>query len=85
MARRPYRTPRLPELVGAHEAREILSIDKATLLRWLEPGSGTLGGEKTYMIPPRRIKAGPVWVREDVERFAVEVGRQRAPRVFGSQ
>jgi hypothetical protein len=31
------------------------------------------------MIPPKRIKAGPVWVRDDVMRFRDEIGRQRAP------
>lgn len=79
MPRRPWRTPRLPELVGAKEACEILEVKKMTLNRWLRPGSGTLGPDQTYMIPPKRIEAGPVWVREDVERFAEEIGRQRAP------
>jgi predicted site-specific integrase-resolvase len=79
MPRRPWRTPRLPELVGAKEACELLGIQKMTLNRWLKPGSGTLGPDGTYMIPPKRIEAGPVWVREDVVRFAEEIGRQRAP------
>lgn len=79
MARRPWRTPRLPELVGAKETCEILGIQKMTLNRWMRAGSGTLGTEQTYMIPPKRIDAGPVWVRSDVERFAAEIGRQRAP------
>jgi predicted site-specific integrase-resolvase len=77
--RRPWRTPRLPDLVGSKEAAEILGIQKMTLTRWLRPGSGTLGPDETYMIPPKRIEAGPVWVRSDVERFASEIGRQRAP------
>lgn len=78
MAKRPWRTPRLPELVGSKEACRILDIQKMTLNRWMRPGSGELGPEQTYMIPPKRIEAGPVWVREDVERFADEIGRQRA-------
>lgn len=79
MTVRPWRTPRLPELVGAQEACEILGIKKMTLYRWLQPGSGAYGPESTYMIQPMRIKAGPVWVRSDVERFRDEIGRQRAP------
>ena len=79
MRRRPWRTPRLPELVGSKEACEILNIQKMTLTRWMKPGSGTLGHEQTYMIPPKMIAAGPVWVRTDVERFAEEIGRRRAP------
>ncbi len=78
MPRRPWRTPRLPELVGSTEACEILKVQKMTLHRWLKSGSGTLGPDRTYMIPPKRIAAGPVWVRDDVERFADEIGRQRA-------
>jgi hypothetical protein len=82
MARRPWRTPRLPELVGSAEACEILGIQKMTLNRWLRPGSGNhescQGPDATYMIPPKRIKAGPVWARTDVVRFGEEIGRQRA-------
>lgn len=77
--RHPWRTPRLPELVGAVEACEIMGVQKMTLYRWLRPGSGTLGPDRTYMIPPKRIRASPVWVKEDVERFVEEKGRQRAP------
>lgn len=58
-------------------------MNKMTLNRWLRPGSGTAdwshGPDRTYMIEPKRIRSGPVWVREDVERFAAEIGRQRAP------
>lgn len=79
MARRPWRTPRLPELVGNKEACQILGIQKMTMKRWLEPGSGPHGPDGTYMIPPRRIDAGPVWVKDDVLRFKQEIGRQRAP------
>lgn len=74
---RPWRTPRLPDLVGAKEAALILGVRKMTLLRWMEPQSGYLGPEQTYMIPPARIDAGPVWVRSDVEKFAAEVGPKR--------
>jgi predicted site-specific integrase-resolvase len=81
MARRPWRTARLPELAGTKEAAEILGISKVQLSRWMKPGSGTLGNDQTYMIPPVRIAAGPIWVKEDIERFAIEVGRQRAPSV----
>jgi hypothetical protein len=83
MAVRPWRTPRLPDLVGAVEACELLGIQKMTLNRWLKPGSGTddwsHGKDRTYMIEPKRIRSGPVWVKEDVVRFADEIGRQRAP------
>lgn len=82
--RRPWRTQRLPDLVGSAEACEILNIQKMTLHRWLLDDSGTLGPNRTYMIPPKRINAGPVWVREDVERFAQEIGRRRAPIITTS-
>jgi hypothetical protein len=32
------------------------------------------------MISPQRIASGPIWARADVERFAQEFGRQRAPK-----
>lgn len=79
MPRRPWRTPRLPELVGAKETTRILGVSKMTLNRWCSPGSGVLGPEKTYMVPPKMTAAGPVWVKSDVERFKEEIGRQRAP------
>lgn len=79
MARRPWRTARLPELASSKDACEILGIDKMSLWRWQQPGSGTLGPDRTYMIAGKKTAAGPVWVREDVERFAREIGRQRAP------
>ncbi len=88
MATRPFRTSRLPELVGIAGACDILGVDKATLYRWLEPGTGELGPEGTYMVAPRRVRTPqadgswrdgwPVWAREDVYRFAEETGRQRA-------
>ncbi len=84
--RRPWRTARLPRLVGIKGACALLGVHKTTLHLWIAAGSGDLGPDKTYMIPPVRIGDGgdvddgwPVWVREDVERFAVEIGRQRAP------
>lgn len=80
--RRPWRTPRLPPMVGYKGALEILGVQKMTLSRWMKPGSGkgsvSFGPDETYMIPPARVDSGPVWVRADVERFAIEVGRQRA-------
>jgi hypothetical protein len=81
MSRRPWRTPRLPALVSSKEACEILGIQKMTLNRWLRPGTGPHGPDKTYMIPPapHSPAAGPVWVRSDIERFRDEIGRQRAP------
>lgn len=79
MSKRAWRTPRLPELAGLKDACAILGVRKMTLLRWMEPGSGTLGPDQTYMIPPKRISSGPVWVRSDLERFHDEIGRQRAP------
>lgn len=78
-SRRPWRTSRLPPLVGSKETCEILGITKMTLGRWLKPNSGTRGPDRTYMIPPQFIAAGPIWARSDVERFAEEIGRQRRP------
>jgi hypothetical protein len=81
--RRPWRTPRLPPLVGAKSAAEIIGISKMQLSRWMQPGSGIkyhggFGPDKTYMLPPAKVDSGPVWVRSDVERFAVLWGRRRA-------
>jgi hypothetical protein len=77
-------TSSLPPLVGLKTASEILGVTKVTLLRWLRPGSGkgsaSFGPDKTYMVPPARAGSRPVWAREDVERFALEFGRQRAPK-----
>lgn len=83
--RRPWRTPRLPDVVSSKGACELLRVDKQTLWRWCQPGSGSLGPDKTYMIPPKLVWSGddtkgwPIWDRADVERFAAEIGRQRAP------
>lgn len=60
------------------EAAEILGVSKMQLHRWLKPGSGTFGKDKTYMIPPKKVRATPVWAKSDVERFRAEIGRQRA-------
>ena len=79
--RRPWRTPDLSPCVGFKGALEILGVGRMTLSRWLQPGSGTQGPDKTYMVPPARIDSGPFWVTADVERFAVEFGRQRAASV----
>jgi hypothetical protein len=75
---RRWETTQLPELVGNAEALEILDVSKMQLNRWLRPGTGDFYPDGTYMIPPKRIAASPVWVRSDVERFAREIGRQRA-------
>lgn len=78
-----WKTSRLPELVGSREACELLGVQKMTLNRWLQPDSGNAeschGDERTYMLTPQRIGAGPVWVKSDVEHFAQEIGRRRAP------
>lgn len=82
------KTPHDPdssELVGAKEACAILGVDKMTLWRWRQPGSGkphsSYGDDRTYMIPPKqRVGNRPVWARADVEEFARTIGRQRAPR-----
>lgn len=71
MSSRKYQTPSLPPLVGIVEATEILGISKATIHRWINDG---------YLIEPVRISSGPVWAREDIERFRDELGRRRAPK-----
>jgi hypothetical protein len=81
---RAWRTSRLPPLVNAGGAAEILGIHVKTLYKWMRPGSGDFGPDMTHMIPPARLDGdGPaVWVREDVERHAAQIGRpQRGPRV----
>lgn len=78
-----WETEKLPPLVGGKGACEILGIQKMTLNRWLQPGSGDQGPEGTHMIPPARIEAGPVWVKADVEKFGEQIGRRRAPAATG--
>lgn len=84
MARRPWRTSRLPRLVSAVGAYPFLDITRITLRRWMAPGSGkpgaAFGSQQTRICPWAEGKGlkGPVWVLEDLERFAVERGRQRA-------
>lgn len=89
MAPRPWQTQRLPEIVGTKGACKILGVQKMTLNRWMKADSGqpwsTHGPRRTFMIEPRRVDDGdggegwPVWAKADIERFAEEVGRQRAP------
>lgn len=74
---RPWRTDFLPELVGFAEAVEILGIEKSTLRLWMQPGSGPHGPDGTRMITPQKLRATPVWVRADVERFKAEFGTRR--------
>jgi hypothetical protein len=84
MARRPWRTARLPELVSTEEACSIIGVSRTQLYRWMKPDSGTYGPKKTYMVPPAagtgpHTGLPPIWTREDVERFAIQDGRRRAP------
>ncbi len=83
VVQRSYRTSRLPPCVGLEGALEILQVEVSTVWRWLKPGTGLIGVDRTYLIPPALLE-GPgrrtmFWVREDVERFAQEIGRIRAP------
>lgn len=78
-SRRPWVTQSLPPLCGFKSACEILGVGRMSLSRWMQPGTGSFGPEQTRMVPPARIDSGPLWVREDLERFRDEVGRQRAP------
>lgn len=73
-----WKTPDLPPLVGMKETLAILGVTKATMYKWLRPHSGTYGDQKTYMIEPKRIDAGPIWAREDIEEWAA--GRRRGSR-----
>jgi hypothetical protein len=78
---RPYETPGLPKLVGKKEVCEdLLNVPRMTVDRWLEPGSGGefgFGLDRTHLIPPAHIAAGPVWVESDIIRWREEVGRKR--------
>lgn len=89
---RPWRTFRLPRVVGVQGAAAILNVDKTTVYLWLKPGSGEGQGfapDDTYMIPPVRVgktaddrdedDGWPIWDRRDVFEFALLVGRRRAP------
>ncbi len=87
--RRPWRTLRLPRVVGVQGAAAILNVDKTTVYLWLKPGTGSFGPDMTYMIPPVRVgktaneadedDGWPIWDRQDVVDFAQLIGRRRAP------
>lgn len=71
---RPWRTPRLPDLVGAREARELLGFAPVKLNRWVE---------HRWLPEPARVAAGPVWARADIEAIAADLEAQKregAPR-----
>jgi hypothetical protein len=67
------------DIVGNREACELLGIQKATLARWMKPGTGEHGPQRTYMIEWRsEVSAGPIWDRQDVLDFAATNPRKRA-------
>jgi predicted site-specific integrase-resolvase len=70
--RRHRKTSELPELVGVREACAILGVNRMTFLRWRDSGY--------FDIAPREINdRDVVWTKDDIERFAADKGRQRAP------
>lgn len=71
MASRKQTTAELPSLVGVAAACEILGINRMTFKRWRD--------SKYFAIKPVQIGRDPVWTRSDIEAFAREHGRQRAP------
>lgn len=93
--RRQWRTLRLPELCTVKGAVAILrlsdpALSQNTLHRWMRPGSGRGCGfrpDDSWMVPAVRpfngVSAKPgqsLWVREDVEWFAENVGRMGSAR-----
>lgn len=81
-------------MVGITKAAEIVGVHPTQMAGYLRPGSGAktiwggFGPEQTYMITPARlddpVTGRPVWVREDVERFARDIGRKREPKGSGT-
>ena len=69
MPRSQWSTTRL-DLVGVNEAAEILGVDRRTIARWCETGSGTKGPDRTYMPPWVEIGKTKIWTRADVARLA---------------
>lgn len=86
---RPWRTLRLPPVVGIPGAAAILGVHATTIHLWLKPGSGSFPPDMTYMIPPARVgktadedeepDGWPFWDRQDVVEFAQLLGRRRSP------
>lgn len=68
----PWRTNRLPSLVGLTDAAEMLGVSRAQMYRWLEPGSGNRGARMTFLVPPREVEDVVLWTTSDIERFRVE-------------
>lgn len=66
--RRSYRTARIPPLIGIKEVLLVLDIDKATIYRWMKPGSGLLGPDRTHMIPPAIIGGGDAYAQALLRR-----------------
>lgn len=73
--RRQNAAPTLPELVGVGEVAELLGVSR-------QRASG-LARSPSFPRPLAELKAGPVWARMAVERFAEQwqrkPGRRRAP------
>lgn len=70
--------PDPPPLLGTSEVAKLLGIDKSQTARWRSNPSQS-GPE--FPQPVAVIRAGPLWLRSDIEEFAV--ARASAPRRRG--
>jgi hypothetical protein len=73
------------DLVGTAEAADILEVERPRIGRWLNKwrewnANGRRGPEPETKIPKpiADLMSGPVWHREDIERFAEERRRAKA-------
>jgi hypothetical protein len=57
----------LPELVGVHEAAELLAISRATLADRRRPTR--YRSKPEFPEPVAELKCGPIWLRADVEAY----------------
>lgn len=68
----------MPPVVGTAEAAEILQVEPSRLGRWIRDMED---GKKTPIPEPVRLKCGPVWFLEDIERAIPEVESRRRRKV----
>jgi hypothetical protein len=62
----------LPLLAGVAEAAQVMGWDKRRVITYIDRGS--------FPAPVQSLASGRVWLRSDVERFALEWRTRQAAR-----
>lgn len=70
-------TPAVSPYLGTSEAAKMVGVDKSQLGRWR-----TKPPRHGPPLPPpvKEVKAGPVWLRKDIKKFAADRRRLVTPR-----